>query len=105
MSADRGFWPYLDLSFLSKHFCRNTELLEMAVVDPVFQSLLDDNSDTGGLEGLWRVQKLELVPVPKRLVRHWKSIIKIIKFPSASSGSFTRVIATCSMIRRRRWSM
>ena len=42
----------------------------MAVVDPVFQSLLDDNTDTGGLEGLWRVQKLELVPVPKRLVRH-----------------------------------
>jgi len=37
----------------------------MAVVDPVFQSLLDDNTDTGGLEGLWRVQKLELVPVPK----------------------------------------
>ena len=61
----------------------------MAVVDPVFQSLLDDNTDTGGLEGLWRVQKLELVPVPKRLVRLWKSILlKIIKFSFSQHGQF-----------------
>merc|ERR1711936_700862 len=38
---------------------------KMAVVDPAFQALLKDNSDKGGVEGLWRVQKLELVAVPK----------------------------------------
>jgi len=34
-----------------------------AVIDPAFQSLVDQGGDT--LRGLWRVQKLELVPVPK----------------------------------------
>merc|ERR1712192_50586 len=34
-----------------------------AVIDPAFQSLVDQGGDT--LRGLWRVQKLELVAVPK----------------------------------------
>merc|ERR1712212_840583 len=34
-----------------------------AVLDPAFQSLVDQGGDT--LRGLWRVQKLELVAVPK----------------------------------------
>merc|ERR1712080_619007 len=33
------------------------------VIDPAFQSLVDQGGDT--LRGLWRVQKLELVAVPK----------------------------------------
>jgi len=37
----------------------------MAIVDPVFEALRKDNTDKGGVEGLWRVQKLELVAVPK----------------------------------------
>merc|ERR1711887_223730 len=34
-----------------------------AVIDPAFQGLVDQGGDT--LRGLWRVQKLELVAVPK----------------------------------------
>ena len=35
---------------------------KMAVVDPVFQELLDKEGEEK--RGLWRVQNLELVPVP-----------------------------------------
>ena len=36
---------------------------KMAVVDPVFQELLDKEGEEK--RGLWRVQNLELVPVPE----------------------------------------
>merc|ERR1712012_770205 len=39
---------------------------KMAVVDPVFQELLDKEGEEK--RGLWRVQNLELVPVPEG---HW----------------------------------
>jgi len=47
---------------------RFTHLLasKMAVVDPVFQELLDKEGEEK--RGLWRVQNLELVPVPEG---HW----------------------------------
>ena len=35
----------------------------MAVVDPVFEELLDKEGDEK--RGLWRVENLELVPVPE----------------------------------------
>ena len=35
----------------------------MAVVDPVFEELLEKEGDEK--RGLWRVQNLELVPVPE----------------------------------------
>jgi len=38
----------------------------MAVVDPVFEELLEKEGDEK--RGLWRVQNLELVPVPEG---HW----------------------------------
>ena len=36
---------------------------KMAVVDPVFEELLEKEGDEK--RGLWRVQNLELVPVPE----------------------------------------
>ena len=38
--------------------------LAMAVIDPVFTELLEEEGEEK--RGIWRVQKLELVAVPKR---------------------------------------
>merc|ERR1711962_1165810 len=45
---------------------RKTKMGDDAVIDAAFKTLLDKGVDAGGnLRGLWRVQKLEIVEVPK----------------------------------------
>merc|ERR1711973_653362 len=45
---------------------RKAEMGDDAVIDAAFKKLLDKGVDAGGnLRGLWRVQKLEIVEVPK----------------------------------------
>merc|ERR1719244_2142138 len=59
-------FPALALKDILNFQQRKAKMGDDAVIDAAFKKLLDNGVDAGGnLRGLWRVQKLEIVGVPK----------------------------------------